>query len=425
MSPRRSRSTDTNAWFPAIAAGLVLALVVGIGIFVGGNGTDVDADAPTTGATTAGEPISGDTGGHRQPGHHHDGRPAPFRSTARGAALLGICRRGRPPRAGTPHRTGIPAGSGRWAVRRRNPASGLGVQEADRHPAMGGLRRPQRSDRRDRRGLAADGRPERAVPAQAPWCRHSRRGLSAPAGDGGVPRRRADLHRPHLVRRTRCRRQAGDVLRDSDLRHRRERQPVSRAGDQAGLRRGEVARRRVLVPAFVRRQSGQPARRDEEPVVLQLRHRHPWRPERADPARLPRLHPHLQLTRRCLPGARRARRPCLRVGPRRQGARAVQRARVATVVQPARPQRHDHHVDDDHHHPRRTTAHDTTTSPTKVAPTTVATTTTDHDVHDRHPRRRSLPDRVGPAHAALGKQVSAGRSSGEPHHRHRAHVEDP
>ena len=57
MSPRRSRSTDTNAWFPAIAAGLVLALVVGIGIFVGGNGTDVDADAPTTASTTSSEAV--------------------------------------------------------------------------------------------------------------------------------------------------------------------------------------------------------------------------------------------------------------------------------------------------------------------------------------------------------------------------------
>jgi hypothetical protein len=57
MSPRRSRSTDTAAWFPAIAAGLVLALVVGIGIFVGGNGTDVDADAPTTAATTSSEAV--------------------------------------------------------------------------------------------------------------------------------------------------------------------------------------------------------------------------------------------------------------------------------------------------------------------------------------------------------------------------------
>ena len=52
MNPRRSRSTDTTAWFPAIAAGLVLALVVGVGIFVGGNGTDVDADAPISGTTT-------------------------------------------------------------------------------------------------------------------------------------------------------------------------------------------------------------------------------------------------------------------------------------------------------------------------------------------------------------------------------------
>jgi lipoprotein-anchoring transpeptidase ErfK/SrfK len=51
MSSRRSRSTDTSAWIPALAAGLVLALVVGIGVFAGGNGTDVDADGPaSTGA---------------------------------------------------------------------------------------------------------------------------------------------------------------------------------------------------------------------------------------------------------------------------------------------------------------------------------------------------------------------------------------
>jgi len=55
MNPQRSHSTDSNSWFPAIAAGLVLALVVGVGVFVNGNGTDVDADAPTTQATT-GEP---------------------------------------------------------------------------------------------------------------------------------------------------------------------------------------------------------------------------------------------------------------------------------------------------------------------------------------------------------------------------------
>lgn len=48
MTPRPTRSTETNPWIPAIAAGLVLALVVGIGAFVGGNGTGVDADAPTT-----------------------------------------------------------------------------------------------------------------------------------------------------------------------------------------------------------------------------------------------------------------------------------------------------------------------------------------------------------------------------------------
>ena len=34
-------------WLPAVAAGLVLALVIGVGVFLGGNGTNVDADEPT------------------------------------------------------------------------------------------------------------------------------------------------------------------------------------------------------------------------------------------------------------------------------------------------------------------------------------------------------------------------------------------
>ncbi len=42
----RPRPTESSSWLPAIAAGLVLALVVGIGVFLGGNGTDVDADEP-------------------------------------------------------------------------------------------------------------------------------------------------------------------------------------------------------------------------------------------------------------------------------------------------------------------------------------------------------------------------------------------
>ncbi len=45
-SPRQPRTADARPWLPALAAGLVLALVIGVGIFLGGNGTNVDADEP-------------------------------------------------------------------------------------------------------------------------------------------------------------------------------------------------------------------------------------------------------------------------------------------------------------------------------------------------------------------------------------------
>ena len=37
-----------NPWLPAMAASVVLAMVVGVGVFLGGNGTNVDADEATT-----------------------------------------------------------------------------------------------------------------------------------------------------------------------------------------------------------------------------------------------------------------------------------------------------------------------------------------------------------------------------------------
>ena len=43
-TPRRPSQRDASPWLPAVAAGLVLALVIGAGIFLGGNGTNVDAD---------------------------------------------------------------------------------------------------------------------------------------------------------------------------------------------------------------------------------------------------------------------------------------------------------------------------------------------------------------------------------------------
>ena len=51
MSPSRSTPDNTRSWLPALAAGLVLALVVGVGVFAGGNGSGVGADEPTTKAT--------------------------------------------------------------------------------------------------------------------------------------------------------------------------------------------------------------------------------------------------------------------------------------------------------------------------------------------------------------------------------------
>ena len=51
MSPRTSTPDNGRAWLPAVAAGLVLALVVGVGAFAGGNGSDVDAGEATTEAT--------------------------------------------------------------------------------------------------------------------------------------------------------------------------------------------------------------------------------------------------------------------------------------------------------------------------------------------------------------------------------------
>ena len=46
MSPRPSTPDNARSWLPAVAAGLVLALVVGVGAFAGGGGADVGADEP-------------------------------------------------------------------------------------------------------------------------------------------------------------------------------------------------------------------------------------------------------------------------------------------------------------------------------------------------------------------------------------------
>jgi hypothetical protein len=52
MSSRGARPTGATPWLPAIAAGLVLAMVIAIGVFLGGNGTEVGADEPSTLVTT-------------------------------------------------------------------------------------------------------------------------------------------------------------------------------------------------------------------------------------------------------------------------------------------------------------------------------------------------------------------------------------
>ena len=58
--------------------------------------------------------------------------------------------------------------------------------------------------------------------------------------------------------------------------------PLAEPETKADLRRGEDAARRVPPQAVRGRPARQPARRHEEPLVLQLRHRHPRGAERPD-----------------------------------------------------------------------------------------------------------------------------------------------
>lgn len=60
MSPDRAPRTEMSPWLPAVAAGLVLVLVVSIGVFLGGNGANVDADQ-ATGIGVSPEPTSPQT----------------------------------------------------------------------------------------------------------------------------------------------------------------------------------------------------------------------------------------------------------------------------------------------------------------------------------------------------------------------------
>ena len=51
MTQRSPKPSETRSWVPAIAASLVLALVIGIGVFVGGGDHNADANDATSGAT--------------------------------------------------------------------------------------------------------------------------------------------------------------------------------------------------------------------------------------------------------------------------------------------------------------------------------------------------------------------------------------
>jgi len=61
MSPSRSPPDTTRAWLPALAAGLVLALVIGVGVFAGGNGSEVGADEPTSESESTIDAVTGTT----------------------------------------------------------------------------------------------------------------------------------------------------------------------------------------------------------------------------------------------------------------------------------------------------------------------------------------------------------------------------
>ena len=164
--------------------------------------------------------------------------------------------------------------------------------------------------------------------------------------------------------------------------------PLDGARDEGDLRRVEDPARGVPPEALRGRATRQPARWDEEPLVLQLRHRDPRRAERARSPGVTRLRADEQRPRRRVPDAGREGQRGLRVGLRRPRARGLHGKGVDPVVQPARSGRHhhddhvDHDPDDDARSDDNRCPHDaadhaapTTAAPTTAAPTTAAPTT--------------------------------------------------
>ena len=141
MNPSRSTPDTTRAWLPALAAGLVLALVVGVGVFAGGSGSDAGADEPTTEATI--DAITGTTAPGAPEGIANPTPDTPAAAPApplAGPVSIGSagddvrrCRNVSPTWGSSPGRP--------TASSARDPAGRVGIQEAHRRRDLGGLRR--------------------------------------------------------------------------------------------------------------------------------------------------------------------------------------------------------------------------------------------------------------------------------------------
>jgi peptidoglycan hydrolase-like protein with peptidoglycan-binding domain len=373
MPSRPPHSIDARPWLPAIAAGLVLAMVIGIGVFLGGNGTNVGAE-PSTLETT--------------PASDRNGIIAPVTTTTPPVIAPTA-----PPLAAP-----ISLGSAGEDVRRvqerlaqlgfqPGPADGqfgTGTQQAvwAFKKLVGDVAWEEFAARDDQTVVTDDVWQQMADPSVRFLPRRPGSGthveIYLPLQVMAVFRDDVPIFISHISSgelrpdgepATFCE----TATYDTDENGNTYPEPVTKQVCAEAKSPGGV----FLLPSISRRQPGQPARGDEEPVVFQLRHRHPRRAERSDPAGVARLHPDLQLARRRVPRSRPARRRRVRVGPRRQGTRAVQRTRIVAVVQPSGPQRHhDHdvdHVDHDHDDHDASSGHDRSPT-TAAAPTTVATT---------------------------------------------------
>ena len=389
-----SRLPSATRSLPALAAVAVIGTVVIAGVaggFGGSDGGDDPQSASTDGDVVDEHDVPLDRSrspSSRRPRRRHD----PPRPAARhGAWRATRCARSRSASTSSAsssatidgqfgNLTSRPCGRSRSSCCRRAPRRGHG-----------------RRHRRDVAGHAA-ARSASSRAAGTPRARRPSNHIEVylpGAGRRVLRRRQGGADQPHVERRRR------GVERGRDDRPRRVRQRERhRAARARRDRRVGHAGRGVPVSTGWSTGCATAPSAGCGTGLLQLRHRHPRRPQRAAPPGVARLHPHAADGRRDVPPVHRQRRPGVRVG-RRQGARGLR-------PEPRRRLPAGSAADLQPHRPRRTRPRPRRRSPT----TTVAPTVGAHpgagdagsDGGRRRPRRPAGDD----DHAAAGDHRSAG-----------------